>query len=141
MTRPEPEASEAVCWPCGAPADPACAAEARLTMEARRCADGQGQPVIRGKRQDLIRLRIPRCERCRNRGYVSTAIILAGYAAGALAGMAIPSRGLMSVVGAAVCGLGLMFVLSAFETRAGFRRIGDYPPLRSLRAAGWRSAE
>jgi hypothetical protein len=47
------DANAAVCWPCGEPADPDCA----CTKVLNACA-----PVVRGYRQDAVRVRIPRCE-------------------------------------------------------------------------------
>jgi hypothetical protein len=97
--------------------------------------------VIRGRRQDALKLSIPRCARCRNRNALTLCLVLGAYAVGAWAGSAVPSKGFMMIVGAAVCGVGVVFAVRFFEQRAGLHGADAYPPLRRLLAAGWTHAD
>jgi hypothetical protein len=61
MSEPRSDVDETVCWQCGAPTNPACAQALTLNAKSRQHKDGQGYPVVRGRWNDQVRVRIPRC--------------------------------------------------------------------------------
>jgi hypothetical protein len=140
MSDPASDVDEAVCWQCGAPADPHCAPTVVLGAGAGEHKDGQGYPMVRGYWQDVVRVRVPRCEGCRNRYWLVAFLFLTSGLVGMVFGGVefLPSWGWMTIVGGFMgfVTVALGFVL--YERLSGRRSINTYPPVQRLRQAGWK---
>jgi cobalamin biosynthesis protein CobD/CbiB len=141
MSDPMPDVNEAVCWQCSAPAQSGCGVAVQFTARAGAHLDARGYPVVRGKYADVLKVRIPRCEACENRGLGWGIVFLIVFFGGAFLASWLAS--LMSS-GFLLNLLLLILVFSVpaaarwFERLLGRRPIDDYPPLRRLREAGWK---
>jgi hypothetical protein len=147
MTESAPHTDPALCWQCGAPADPDCAFIQKLSAPSRHLRDNAGYPVVRGRRYDSLRLPIPRCARRRMRNGVTTGLCILGFFRGGVIGNALfPASQWIWPVGA-FGGLGLFILawrlylqathLRSTQSYPPLRRsTQSYPPLRRLRAAG-----
>ena len=132
------EANEEVCWQCGAPANPDCAYTQVFNNWSSQHADGGGYPVRRGRRQDTVRVTVPRCAACRDRSYLAGLLIVAGFIGGGMSGgLLFPPNQWTWLAGAFGGLLTVALVNILNEKRAGRRLVTSYPPLRRLRAAGW----
>jgi hypothetical protein len=144
MSDPASDVNEAVCWQCGAPADPDCAFTQALTAWPSELKDGQGYPVVRGQGKDFqgkdyVRVRIPRCEACRDRNWILSFLVITCCLFGSVLGMGYWSSG-WGAIGGAVAGLVPPVLGIHFYQRLSGRRWrsnNDYPPLQRLRQAGW----
>ncbi len=148
MSDPPSDVDEAVCWQCGAPADPACAETLTLYAKSREHRDGQGYPVGRGRWNDQVRVSIPRCEACRNRLRLVGFLTLAGLAIGLVLGgvlgyvlgIPFPLRGWMPAVGFLMGWVAVMLGSALYDQLSGRRTLfHSYPALKRLRQAGWRA--
>lgn len=139
MADPTSDVDEAICWYCGAPADPACAGEVSLYAEAVENMDGQGYPVVRVRCLDHVHVNVPRCEACRDRHKSVGCLMLLGVWIGCMVGFSL--GGWMTVVGFF---LGLLMVgfghylCDRLSGRKPF--LTPYPPIQRLHRAGWKSA-
>jgi hypothetical protein len=148
---------DGACWQCGRPATRDSAYAMFLVAAADAHLDGLGAPVQRGRREDKVRLRIPRCEACRFRGWLGVATVLAGALVGGIAGpilqatiwppwqgpawLQIDHEGPLS--NAAAFGMVAGFVIALLgvavsRKRAGLRSLNNYPAVLTLRQEGWR---
>jgi hypothetical protein len=136
MSDPRSDVNEAVCWQCGAPAVSDCACTRVLNAWASEHRYGQGYPVVRGWRQDAVR--VPWCEACCSRNRISTFITTTGFLVGGVLGMGLPSWGWTTIAGGVVGAVAALLLGILFYGRlSGRRAIDDYPPLQRLRQAGW----
>lgn len=139
MSDPASDANEGVCWHCGAPADPDYGFTQVLTCQPCELKDGQGYPVVRGQFKDYVRVRIPRCEACRNRNWISAFLVIAGFLVGGVLGMGFSSSGWAGFVGSLIGVVPPVLGILLYQRLAGrrWRSTADYPPLQRLRQAGW----
>jgi hypothetical protein len=93
--------------------------------------------VVRGYRQDAVRVHIPRCEACQNRNWISGFLVITGFMVGGVVGIGFPSWGWTVWVGAVVGGVPLLLGIILYARLSGRRSIDAYPPLQRLRQAGW----
>jgi hypothetical protein len=142
VTETTPESSDLVCWQCGAPADPDCAYVKVLNAPSKASLDGRGYPIVKGRRRDLVRVSIPRCDRCQARNWTTVVLsVLLFMGGGFVASWLDPTSKWISPVGA-FAGLGMMvFLTMLYERHARIRPIGSHPALSSLRAAGWQEPD
>ena len=144
------------CWMCGAPAASGCGAKLVMKAASSRQLDGLGYPVQRGRRQDKVRIEMPRCASCRSwvSGWIAVLAIVAVVAA--IAGTLVQSFVFPAAVapawlkvhhhGIGNVGTGIGLVLGfiaallgmAWERkRSGRQSANTYPPVVSLRQLGW----
>lgn len=144
------------CWMCGAPAASGCSAKLVMKAASSRQLDGLGYPVQRGRRQDKVRIEMPRCASCRSwvSGWIAVLAIVAVVAA--IAGTLVQSFVFPAAVapawlkvhhhGIGNVGTGIGLVLGfiaallgmAWERkRSGRQSANTYPPVVSLRQLGW----
>ncbi|HTW73073.1 MAG TPA: hypothetical protein VME47_24565 [Acetobacteraceae bacterium] len=138
---------EAHCWQCGAIAATATGCDLLLVADPRFGLSGYGYLVKRGARQDEVRVRVPRCGRCRQRSGVSIAFVFTCAGLGAVAGRALPlpadwhasppggSAGL--AIGLVAGFVAAMLALALYRHLAGIRAVTTYPPVVRLRREGW----
>jgi len=152
----KPDELKPLCWMCGKPADPTCAA--KLVLGAPSCwhLDGLGYQVQRGKRRDRVRIEMPRCARCRNWASDWIVLLIVATATAAMVGTLVQSLAYPNVmppswikvyhhgVGNTGTGIGLVFGFVAAllgmtwaRKRSGRRSANTYPPVVSLRDLGW----
>ena len=138
MSHPTPDVDEAICWQCGAPADPHYACTVVLRAWAGEHKDGQGYPVDHGDFVDRVRVRVPRCKGCRNRYWLAVFLSGTGLLVGLVYGGVESSWGVMTIVagftGSWTFYLGFVF----YEQLSGWRSNNTWPPLQRLRQAGWK---
>src|SRR5580692_929855 len=150
------DSSDANCWQCGALASTDCAYSLLLVADARRGLVALGHPVTRGKRQDKVRVRVPRCAGCRFRNHLSVIITAAVAFAGAIVAPAVQSlirlyttlpawlqdsqggaTGATYAVGAVVGFVLALVGIGLHRRLSGLRSMGIYPPVIFLMQAGW----
>jgi hypothetical protein len=155
QTRPRDQAG-ATCWQCGASAGAECAYTLVLVAGSGRGLDALGSPVERGAWQDKVRVRVPRCVRCRSRNRLSVTICFVGAAVGAIVFPILQSLlwphiampvwlhtdhegvGGTTIWIGAVAGFVVALLGVALHRRlSGFRSLNSYPPVVMLRQAGW----
>jgi len=148
--------NDATCWQCGAPADAACSYALLLVADARGGLSALGYSVDRGKREDKVRVRVPRCRNCRGRNRRSAMITLGGMAVGALVAPIVQSRfwpqtetsawlqvshegigGTANGIGLVVGFVAAMLGIALHRRLSGLRSLGTYPPVIFLLHAGW----
>jgi hypothetical protein len=83
--------------------------------------------------QDIVRV----SKACRNRNRLSNVLLFTGFSVGAPVGMQLSSSGAGLTFLSAAVGLTPFFGFRVSERRSGLQPSADYPPLRSLREAGW----
>jgi hypothetical protein len=132
------EQTDGTCWQCGASADSDCVHVENLVHRADH-ADGQGYPVTRTRwGKNAVEVPIPRCQACQIRNDLSGFLIFAGVSIGAGIGMIqFPSRGITTIIGAAVGSLPGVLLILYYRMVMGLRSVADFPPLKRLREAGW----
>jgi hypothetical protein len=134
-----PEETDGRCWQCGAPADAGCVCTKTLVNHADY-ADGLGNPVTRTKWWGTyyVEVSIPRCEACQLRNWLSGFLLVCGFLMGGfVGGTQFPSRGMTTIIGAALgCVPGVLVGMYYLRIR-GLRSLDDYPPLKRLRECGW----
>lgn len=150
-----PNPSDAECWYCRRPADPASVYVAVLVSDASEPLDPLGFPVRQRGRRRSVRVPVPRCRVCRERFHGTLLTALLGTLAGAIAapllwliygshdgprpwwtGGADPGH-LMVGVGA-VLGFALaLYVVRGRRRRLGLRPLTRFPPITALRRRGW----
>jgi hypothetical protein len=86
ISDPTWEKNEAVCWQCGAPADPARARTVHLYAQPIEHQDGQGYPVVRHWWHHVVRVSIPRCEACRNQNWLAVFLMPTSFMVGCALG-------------------------------------------------------
>jgi hypothetical protein len=143
------------CWQCGAPARTDCAYALKLVASPSRRLDALGYSVIRGKWQDKLRVAVPRCVACRDRGRNSIVILFAGMVAGAilvpiLQSLFWPGLGLWlhvdhegplgttAAIGLVTGAITAILAIAWYRRRLGLRALNAYPPVQALKRAGWR---
>ena len=135
MSEPMPDVDEAVCWQCGAPANPACTQTMTLYAKSREHKDGQGYPVVRGRWQDSVSISIPRCEACRDRQRLVQFLMLVGLMISTVLGFSL--GGWMPVVGFLGGAVTVILGSILYERHSGRRTwLDTYPPLKRLHQAG-----
>lgn len=129
---------QAVCWQCGGAAEGDCTFVKVLEAPTRRGLDAQGFDVKRGRFTDTIRVPVPRCRACRSRSRISMALVFGGLAVGVVVGWTVFGRIAWAPVAGAVLGFLIPIVaLVVVQRGSGRRAIDAYPPVWSLKAAGW----
>jgi hypothetical protein len=144
------------CWMCGAPAVSGCDAKLVMKAASSRQLDGFGYPVKRGRRQDKVRVEMPRCASCRSwvSGWIAVLAIVT--VAGGIGGTLIQSfifpeaaapswlKGYHHGIGNVGTGVGLVLgFLAALlgmareRKQSGRQSANTYPPVVSLRHLGW----
>jgi hypothetical protein len=127
------DVNEAVCWRCGAPANPDCARTVFLQAGAGQHKDGQSYPVLHHKHFDVVNVRVPRCKACSNLHWVCGFPGLIAWVTALL--------GLVAQLPWLLYGSLIVIFISGFAMMGyeglGWRRTRDYPPLQRLREAGW----
>lgn len=150
------ESEATTCWPCGAPADPGSAFVYRLVAESNRHLGARGCEVTRGRVEDRVRVRVPRCRACASRGRRDIAMLIGGAVAGGFVGAVLPSvlwgagatpawllargSGPLSTaagVGSLVGLVAAMVWVGVRRRRSGLRRLDTYPAVRMLMRDGW----
>lgn len=160
MADPTPsiETADAACWQCGAPASAKYAYGIQLVANPRRALDAFGYPVERGRWQDMLKVRVPRCANCRYRNRLSAVIVLGSAIVGAIVAPIVPSSYWPQIhmpawlfpnishegTGDAATGIGIVLGLAAgmlgvalHRRLSGFRSLNTCPPVVRLRRAGW----
>jgi len=144
------------CWMCGALAAFGCDAKLVMTALSSRQLDGLGYPVQRGRRQDKVRIEMPRCASCRSwvSGWIAVLAIvtvMAGIAGTLIQSFVFPAAAAPSWlkvhhhgIGNVGTGIGLVFGFIAAllgmaweRKRSGRQSANTYPPVVSLRQLGW----
>jgi hypothetical protein len=156
LSRGPVDADDGACWQCGAPARAECAYALKLVAGQSLCLDAQGYPVVRGRRRDELRVAVPRCVACRDRGRDAIVILFASMIAGAILAPILRSvlwphfepppwlrlghegpLGTASAIGLVAGALAAILAIAWYRRRLGLRALNAYPPVLALKRAGW----
>lgn len=144
------------CWQCGAPASADCAFVLKLVAHPHLGLEARGFTTKRGRRQDRVNVRVPRCPNCRFRARLSVTLVLGSAVAGAIVapilqsllwphfaaprwiraghrGNGGPATGIGFVIGLLLA----LLAVAVHRRLARIRSANSYPPVKMLRQAGW----